>query len=110
MKITPLILTACLLVCLGCDIDDIDLSGLGEILTVSVTTVGSDMDPNGYMLSITGRQDEPIGINETKTFTVIANTVTVTLSDVAANCVAAQNSVTIDLNNPATVAFFVECT
>ncbi len=109
MKITPLVLTVCLLASLGCDVDNI--TGIGaEILTVSVTTVGTNMDPNGYMLSVTNRGDEPIGVNETKTYSVWASSVTVTLSDVAPNCAAAQNSVRVDLNGPATVAFFVECT
>ena len=109
MKITPFILAACLLALVGCDTGS--FTGLdSEILTVSTTTVGANFDPDGYLLRITGENDEPIGVNETKTFTVLSITITVTLSDVAANCVAADDSVTVDVNGPTSVAFFVECT
>ena len=108
-KIMPLILTACMLASLGCDVGN--FTGLdNDVLTVSVTTVGTNMDPNGYMLSITGEHDEPIGINATKTFTVLTIRITVELSDVAANCITTSNPLTIDVNGPTAVAFFVECT
>lgn len=109
MRIMPLLVAACLLASLGCDVGN--FTGLSsEILTVSVTTVGSRLDPNGYILAITSRQDEPIGVNETKTFNMLKITVTVELRHVAPNCAVADDSVTVDMNGPATVAFFVECT
>ena len=109
MKITLLILTLCLLASLGCDTGD--FTGLdSEILTVSTTTVGANLDPDGYLLRITGENDEPIGINETKTFTVLTINITVQLLDVATNCASPNDSVTVDVNSPTTVTFFVECT
>ena len=108
MKTMPLILTVCLLASLGCDTDFTGLNS--EILTVSTTTVGANVDPDGYLLRVTGRNDEPIGVNETKTFNVLRINITVQLLDVAANCVANDDSVTVDVNGPSSVAFFVECT
>ena len=109
MKIMPLILTACLLALVGCDTGD--FTGLdSDILTVSTTTVGANLDPDGYLLRITGENDDRIGVNETKTYTVLTINITVQLLDVAANCAASNDSVTVDVNGPTTVTFFVECT
>ncbi len=108
MKLRPILLTVCLLASLGCDIDG--FTGLDtEMLTVSVTTVGANFDPDGYMLSITGVYDEPIGVNEIKTFTVLRINVTVELGDVAGNCAVNANPQTVDVDGPTTVAFYVEC-
>lgn len=111
MKIMPLILTLCLLASFGCDVGVGDFTGLDtETLTVSVTTVGTNLDPDGYRLRITGEDDAPIGVNETKNFAVLSIRITVQLLDVAANCAVADDSVTVDVNGPTSVAFFVECT
>ena len=108
MRLMPLLLALCLLASFGCD--PVNFTGLDtEVLTVSATTVGSNFDPNGYMLTITGQYDEPIGVNEIKTFTTIRINVTVELQDVAANCTVDRNPQTVDVNGPMTVAFYVQC-
>ncbi len=108
MKTLPLILTACLLASLGCDIGNI--TGLDtEVLTVSVRTVGTNLDPDGYMLTMTGEPDEPIGVNEIKTFTVFRIDVTVDLRNIATNCAVNANPQTVNVSGPTTVAFYVEC-
>lgn len=109
MRITQLFLAACLLAFLGCDIGDdiVDLDT--EPLTVSVTTVGANVDANGYLLSVSGQPDERIGVNESKIVTVLRIDVTVELQDIAANCAAADNPQTVSVRGPTSVSFFVEC-
>ncbi len=109
MRMMPLLLTACLLVSVGCDVGNITGLDLTEVLSVSATTIGTNLDPDGYMLAITGETDEPIGVNEIKTFTVFRTEVTVELQGVAGNCAVNANPQTIDVNGPTTVAFYVEC-
>ncbi len=109
MRLMPLLLTLCLLASLGCDVGNITGLDLTEVLTVSATTIGSNLDPDGYMLSITGEYDEPIGVNEIKTFTVLRINVTVELGGVAGNCAVNANPQTVDVDGPTTVAFYVEC-
>ncbi len=116
MRLSRLFLAVCLLaVCLlgslACDHD----SALGtplfniETLTITVMTVGENLDADGYTLSTTGVAEDTIGINETKVFTVLVMEVTVELLDVAANCTVDNNPQTVDVNSPTTVIFVVEC-
>ncbi len=109
MRLMPLLLTLCLLASLGCDVGNITGLDLTEALTVSVTTIGSNFDGDGYMLSITSMPDEPIGINEIKTFTVLRIDLTVELRDIAANCSVDANPQTVNVSGPTTVAFYLEC-
>ena len=74
-----------------------------------MTTSGSNPDPNGYLLSITGEADEPITVNDTRTFSLSTTNVRVELKDVAANCSVPDNPVTVDVTRATTLAFFVEC-
>ena len=97
----------CLLFATGCD-NDIDLD-LNELLTVSVMTVGENLDADGYTLSITGRLDESIGINESRTFSVLRIDITVELRGVANNCEVDANPQTVSVSGPTTVTFIVEC-
>lgn len=109
MNIKSLLLTACLLATLGCDVGP-DLTGIGAgLLTVNVTTSGSNVDPDGYLLSITGQPDEPVTINDTRTFSLTTTNVRIELGDVAANCSVPDNPVSVDVSRATTVAFFVEC-
>ena len=99
MRILPFVLTACLLVLLGCDIgDNLALDLDFEILTVDVASVGDNLDPDGYLLSITGISEQRIGVD-----------ITVELRDVAANCAAIENPQTVSVRGPTTVSFVVEC-
>ncbi len=107
MKIKPLLLVAGLLATSGCDVN---FTGLDtEVLTVSVTTVGANLDADGYVLSVTGHPEGPIGVNETRTFNVFRIDVRVELRDVAANCAAADNPQTVAVRGPTTVVCVVEC-
>ncbi len=108
MRFMPLLLTACLLASMGCGVN---ITGLDtEVLTVSVATAGANLDADGYLLSITGEPDEPIGVNESKTFTVLRIDVTVELRDIATNCAANANPQTVNVSGPTTVIFLVQCT
>lgn len=109
MRLMPLILAACLLASLGCDNITNNLTLDSEILTVSVSTVGANLDADGYGLSITGEPDDTIGVNEAKTFSVLRIDVTVELRDIAANCAVNTNPQTVGVRGPTTVAFLVEC-
>lgn len=110
MRILPFVLTACLLVLLGCDIgDNLALDLDFEILTVDVASVGDNLDPDGYLLSITGISEQRIGVTETRLFSVLRIDITVELRDVAANCAAIENPQTVSVRGPTTVSFVVEC-
>ncbi len=111
MKISRFILAVCLLASLGCDpdIDNIRLDLGSELLTVNVSTVGANLDPDGYTLSVTGQLDESIGINATRTYSVLAMNHTITLSGVAGNCTVANNPRTISVTGSTTTTFIVEC-
>ncbi len=106
-----LLLALCLLASLGCDPDigPLDLNLRSETLTVAVSTVGANLDPDGYMVSVTSYPDTPIGINETMAFSVMRIDHTVELSGVAANCNAAGNPRTLSVNGPTSTTFIVEC-
>ena len=111
MKLTRLLLIVCLLVSLGCDpdIDNIRLDLGSELLTVNVSTVGANLDPDGYTLSVTGQLDEQIGINATRTYSVLAMDHTITLGGVADNCTVANNPRTIRVTGSTSTTFIVEC-
>ncbi len=106
-----LLLAFCLLTSLGCDpnIGPLDLNLRSEMLTVTVSTVGANLDGDGYMLSVTGHPDAAIGINESMAFSVMRIDHTVELSGVAGNCNAAHNPRTVSVNGPTTTTFIVEC-
>ena len=109
MNTKALLLAACILVSVGCDVAD-NVTGVGAgLLTVNVTTSGANADPDGYLLSITGEPDELLAVNDTRTFSVATTNVTVELSDIAVNCTVAGNPVNVDVNLTTTVAFLVEC-
>ena len=108
MKLLQLFLAFCIFASLACnDIDSITFDS--EVLTVTVTTVGENLDADGYTLVITGMAEEPIGLNESKSFSTILNTVTVELLGVADNCVVGNNPQTVNLTGPTTVTFVVDC-
>ncbi len=111
MKLARLFLAFCLLASLGCN-PNIDIGNIGPFsafLTVSVRTVGANLDADGYMLSITSHSDTAIGINESMAFSVMPIDITVELRDIASNCTVANNPRTIDVNGSTTTDFVVEC-
>ncbi len=109
MKLSPLILALCLFASLGSApcIGPIGLESV--LLTVNISTVGANFDADGYTLSITGQRDEPIEINDTRTFSVLRIDHTVELLGVAGNCTVADNPRTFSVNGSTTTAFLVEC-
>lgn len=60
-------------------------SGTGS-LTVMTSTTGSNLDPDGYTLTLDGTSSQSVTINDTVTLTVAAGAHPVALSGVAANC------------------------
>ena len=86
-------------------------SGSGS-LTVTTSTTGSNLDPDGYTLTLDGSLSQPIATNGSVTVTVPAGDHPVALSGVAANCaVSGANSrtVTVLAGGAATTTFAVTC-
>jgi hypothetical protein len=83
-------------------------------LDVSATTTGSDLDPDGYTVTIDGVQSQPVDVNGTVSFVGLAEgDHTVALTGVASNCnVSAPNprTVTVPFGGTATTSFAVTCT
>src|SRR5690349_5275540 len=84
-------------------------------LKVTTSTTGSNLDPDGYTVSVDGGAGQPITINNSTgvTFTALtAGSHSVALSGVAANCTVsggATQTVNITANQTATLAFAVTC-
>src|SRR5690242_18182347 len=84
-------------------------------LKVTTSTTGSNLDPDGYTVSVDGGAGQPITINNSTgvTFTALtAGSHSVALSGVAANCAVsggATQTVNITANQTATLAFAVTC-
>ena len=83
-------------------------------LDVTTATTGSDVDPDGYTVTVDGTTNQPIGIDGSITFSGLsAGSHTVTLSGVAPNCaVGGGNSqtVTVASGGTATTSFTITCT
>ncbi len=58
----------------------------GYPLAVTVTTTGSDIDPDGYTIWVDASQGQPVGVNGVVTFTVPPGPHEVALYGVASNC------------------------
>jgi hypothetical protein len=71
-------------------------SGTGT-LTLATSTTGTNLDPDGYTLTIDGTTSRPIGFAATVSLTVPAGSHPVSLSGIAANC-------SVSGANPRTVA------
>jgi hypothetical protein len=81
-------------------------------LTVTTATTGTDLDPDGYAVSVDGGAPRALGINATTTFgTLSAGSHTVTLSGLAVNCSAAANpqTATVVAGATRTLGFAVTC-
>jgi PKD repeat protein len=81
-------------------------------LTVTTSTTGSNLDPDGYSATVDGAS-QPIGVNGSVTFTGLAGgDHSVTLSGVAANCTvsgANPRTVTVPSGGTASTTFAVSC-
>src|SRR6266496_2756500 len=83
-------------------------------LTVSTSTTGSTLDPDGYTVTVDGSNPQAIGINASLSYTnLAAGSHSVTLSGVAANCTvsgANPQTVSVPAGGTATTTFSVSCT
>ena len=84
-------------------------------LTVTTSTTGTDLDPDGYTVSLDGTTSQPIPSNSSGvTFaSVPAGSHSVTLSGVASNCSVSggtSHDVNITAGQPNSTAFSVTCT
>src|SRR5206468_2460590 len=84
-------------------------------LTVTTSTGGSSLDPDGYTVTVDGTTSQPITTEDRRgvTFTGLAATShSVALSGVAANCTmtsATPQTVTVPSGGTGTAAFTVNC-
>src|SRR6184192_3953899 len=81
-------------------------------LTVITSTTGSNLDPDGYTITIDGSFSQPIGTNASVTFTGPSGDHTLALSGVASNCsVSGANprTVTVPSGGTTTTTFSVSC-
>jgi hypothetical protein len=83
-------------------------------LTATTTTTGSDLDADGYTVTVDGTQSSAIGINGSAPFTgLAAGDHSVQLSGLAANCTvtgANPQTVNVPAGATATAPFTVTCT
>lgn len=81
-------------------------------IVVSVSTSGVDVDPDGYFLTVDGRFNRDISVDDQQTLTnLTAGPHSVGLRDVEVNCAPAQNpqAVTVTPAGTAGVSFDVAC-
>ena len=82
-------------------------------LTVSTSTTGSNLDPDGYTATVDGGASQVVGTNGSITFSGLpAGSHTVVLSGVAANCtVSGGNSRTVNVpsGGTASASFSITC-
>jgi len=86
-------------------------SGSGA-LTVTTSTTGSNVDPDGYTVTVDGTVSQAIAINGSATFSVPAGANPVALSGVASNCsVSGANpgTVTVAAGGSGTATLAVTC-
>src|SRR5438309_11079185 len=83
-------------------------------LTVSTSTSGANLDPDGYTVAVDGGPGQAIGINGSLSFTnLAAGSHSVTLSGVAVNCTVTggnTQTVSVPAGGSATLPFSVTCT
>lgn len=85
----------------------------GGSLTVTTTTSGSNLDPDGYTVTVDGSAAQAISDNGAVTFdSLSAASHTVVLSGVASNCAAGggtSQTATVPAGGSASVAFAIGC-
>jgi hypothetical protein len=87
------------------------VSGDGS-LTVTTSTTGSNLDPDGYTVTVDGSASQPIATNGSVTFTGPAGDHQIALSGVAGNCTvsgANPRAVNVPAGGTATTTFSVSC-
>jgi len=88
-------------------------SSTGGTLAVSTNTSGSNVDPDGYTVTLDGTTSQAIGINGSATFSgLAAGDHNVVLSGVADNCAVdggTSRTVTVPADGAASTTFAVTC-
>ena len=83
-------------------------------LAVSTSTTGSNIDPDGYTVTVDGGASQAIGANGSVTFSgLAAGSHSVALSGVAGNCTVSGGSsrtVSVPAGGTATTSFAISCT
>ena len=83
-------------------------------LTVSTSTTGSSLDPDGYTVTVDGGSPQAIGINASVSYTnLTAGNHTVAIAGVVANCTVSggtSQTVTVPSGGTANATFTVTCT
>ena len=85
--------------------------GTGSV-TVTTSTTGSNLDPDGYTVTIDGSFSQPIATNGSVTFTGPSGDHSLALSGVASNCTvsgANPRTVTVPSGGTTTTTFSVSC-
>jgi hypothetical protein len=82
-------------------------------LSVSTSTTGSSLDPDGYTVTVDGGSPQALGINASVSYTnLAAGNHTVAISGVATNCTVSggtSRTVSVPSGGTATTAFSVSC-
>ena len=82
-------------------------------LEITVSTEGTEIDPDGYVVQVDGGTEQAIGVSGTLTIDeVLPGTHSVLLSEVAPNCTVSEanlQGVTVTAGDTAAVAFAVTC-
>src|SRR5207249_7423271 len=81
-------------------------------LTVTNSTTGQDLDPDGYTVTVDGGQSRSLGINTSTTYSgLTATSHTVELTGIAGNCtVSGQNPRTVTVaTSGTTTTFTITC-
>lgn len=81
-------------------------------LTITTSTDGVELDPDGYVVAVDGSSPQAIGLDATATVDGLPDGQhTVELSGMAANCLAANNprTVTVSTGGATTAAFSITC-
>ena len=81
-------------------------------LTVRTSTSGTDLDPDGYTVTVDGDSPQTLALNDSSSYTnLTASTHIVTLSSVASNCTVngSPRAVDVPSGGTATTTFVVTC-
>src|SRR5205823_12781677 len=83
-----------------------------DLLTVTNSTTGQDLDPDGYTVTVDGGQSRSLGVNTSTTYSgLTATSHTVELTGIAGNCtVSGQNPRTVTVaTSGTTTTFTITC-
>src|SRR2546425_1872173 len=78
---------------------------------VTASTIGTDLDPDGYAVAVDGGVEQSLPVNGTSTFSTSAGDHVIELGGVASNCSVAKNPQTVSVTPGTTTeaAFQITC-